>query len=91
MLLWSNKHYWRAACLRHLSYNDYSSKTPLFQCLNLPESLLDGLCVEHLDILTDEVSPSHYKESEDLHTFKSKKTGRGPLESGLYLRPKVTV
>ena len=37
--------------------------------------------VEVVDILTDEVAPHHYKESEDLNTFKSTKTGRGPLKS----------
>jgi hypothetical protein len=48
----------------------------------LPDDLLDGLAVEHVDILTDDVSPSHYKESEDLKSFKSKRTGRGPLLPG---------
>ncbi len=36
----------------------------------------------NLSTQTDEVAPHHYKESEDLRTFKSKKTGRGPLEPG---------
>lgn len=51
-------------------------------CLNLPDESLDGLSVDFIDILTDEVSPSHYKESEDLSLFHSEKTGRGPLEPG---------
>ena len=35
-----------------------------------------------MDILTDEVAPHHYKEAEDLKTFHSEKTGRGPLQEG---------
>ncbi|KAF2360933.1 Phosphatidylinositol transfer protein [Trinorchestia longiramus] len=38
--------------------------------------------VDFVDIVTDPVRPHQYKESEDPCKFKSKKTGRGPLESG---------
>ncbi|KAJ8392839.1 hypothetical protein AAFF_G00070430 [Aldrovandia affinis] len=33
----------------------------------------------HLDILTDPIPDRHYKQSEDLSHWVSKKTGRGPL------------
>jgi len=49
---------------------------------NLPADVLENLEVDHVDILTDEVQPHHYKECEDLKFFKSKKTGRGPLKEG---------
>ena len=42
--------------------------------------MLSSLSVDHVDILKDEVSPHHYKEAEDLKTFKSTKTDRGPLK-----------
>ncbi|KAJ8354914.1 hypothetical protein SKAU_G00224810 [Synaphobranchus kaupii] len=35
--------------------------------------------VSHIDILTDPYPEKHYKQSEDLSIWKSKKTGRGPL------------
>ncbi|KAK9534991.1 hypothetical protein VZT92_007400 [Zoarces viviparus] len=35
-----------------------------------------------VDICYDEIPERHYKESEDLHYFKSKKTNRGLLEEG---------
>ena len=34
-----------------------------------------------IDIAKDEVSPADYKPDEDPKTFKSTKTGRGPLTS----------
>ena len=52
------------------------------QVNNLPADVLENLEVDHVDILTDEVQPHHYKECEDLKFFKSKKTGRGPLKEG---------
>ena len=52
------------------------------QINNLPDDVLENLEVDHVDILTDEVQPHHYKESEDLKFFKSEKTGRGPLKEG---------
>lgn len=48
----------------------------------MSEEILETLEVDHVDILTDEVAPHHYKEAEDLKTFHSEKTGRGPLEEG---------
>ena len=52
------------------------------QCLDLPSEVLPNLFVDHVDILTDDVAPHHYKSSEDLRTFKSEKTKRGPLVDG---------
>ncbi|XP_066568648.1 cytoplasmic phosphatidylinositol transfer protein 1b [Amia ocellicauda] len=40
----------------------------------------DSVCV--LDILTDDIPQKYYKESEDLSSFVSVKTGRGPLVEG---------
>ncbi len=53
-----------------------------FQILGVSEAELASIEVDHVDILTDEVQPHHYKESEDLKHFKSEKTGRGPLTEG---------
>lgn len=52
------------------------------QCLNLSEEELERREINVIDILVDEVKPHHYKEDEDPKIYKSKKTGRGPLESG---------
>ena len=38
--------------------------------------------VDFVDIAMDACAPHHYKESEDLATFKSTKTSRGPLQEG---------
>merc|ERR1711874_463299 len=35
-----------------------------------------------VDIAMDACAPHHYKEAEDLATFKSTKTSRGPLQEG---------
>lgn len=51
-------------------------------CLDLPAATLAVLEVDFVDILTDAVSPHHYKPAEDPATFKSVKTGRGPLAAG---------
>ena len=40
------------------------------------------LQVDFVDIAMDACAPHHYKEAEDLATFKSTKTSRGPLEEG---------
>eukprot|EP00094_Tigriopus_californicus_P007984 TCALIF_07686-PA protein Name:"Similar to rdgBbeta Cytoplasmic phosphatidylinositol transfer protein 1 (Drosophila melanogaster)" AED:0.24 eAED:0.24 QI:11/0/0/1/0.5/0.6/5/0/284 len=48
-------------------------------CLRLSDEWLNVLEVDHIDILSDEVAPHHYKETEDLGKFHSRKTGRGPL------------
>ena len=40
------------------------------------------MTVDHVDILSDEISPHHYKASEDLSMFKSTRTNRGPLQEG---------
>ncbi|XP_042164180.1 cytoplasmic phosphatidylinositol transfer protein 1b isoform X1 [Oncorhynchus tshawytscha] len=38
--------------------------------------------VSHLDILIDPIPDKHYKETEDLSSWVSEKTGRGPLVEG---------
>ena len=38
--------------------------------------------VDFVDIAMDACAPHHYKEAEDLATFKSIKTSRGPLQEG---------
>ncbi|XP_028985046.1 cytoplasmic phosphatidylinositol transfer protein 1b isoform X2 [Betta splendens] len=38
--------------------------------------------VTFLDILSDPIPEKHYKESEDLSRWQSRKTGRGPLQRG---------
>ncbi|TNN02664.1 cytoplasmic phosphatidylinositol transfer protein 1b [Takifugu flavidus] len=38
--------------------------------------------VTFLDILSDPIPDKHYKETEDLSRWQSRKTGRGPLEKG---------
>jgi len=50
--------------------------------LNCSEDVLKIRTVDHIDIVFDECSAGHYKESEDLKEFKSVKTGRGPLQEG---------
>ena len=40
------------------------------------------LQVDFVDIAMDACAPHHYKEAEDLATFKSTKTSRGPLQEG---------
>ena len=37
-------------------------------------------CTDHLDIVRDTISSGDYKSEEDPELFKSKQTGRGPLE-----------
>jgi len=49
---------------------------------NSPEDVLKNRTVDFVDIVFDECSAGHYKESEDLKEFKSTKTGRGPLQEG---------
>lgn len=38
--------------------------------------------MDFIDIAYDEISPRHYKAEEDLKTWKSEMTSRGPLEPG---------
>ncbi|KAM9298959.1 cytoplasmic phosphatidylinositol transfer protein 1-like [Gastrophryne carolinensis] len=40
-------------------------------------SPVEDVC--HIDIASDDLSESYYKKIEDLRTFRSEKTGRGPL------------
>ncbi|XP_041362236.1 cytoplasmic phosphatidylinositol transfer protein 1-like [Gigantopelta aegis] len=48
--------------------------------LNLPPEELDVREVDNVDIVFDAVPEKHYKPEEDLRTFISKKTGRGPMK-----------
>ncbi|XP_065065952.1 cytoplasmic phosphatidylinositol transfer protein 1-like [Rhopilema esculentum] len=50
--------------------------------LSLGEEDVKSRDVHVLDIAYDELSEKYYKEEEDCRYFKSKKTGRGPLEEG---------
>jgi len=61
-------------------YEDNNGSTE--NCLNCSEEILKIRQVDHIDIAMDECAAHHYKESEDVKKFKSKKTGRGPLEEG---------
>uniref|UniRef100_A0A8C9T052 Phosphatidylinositol transfer protein cytoplasmic 1b n=1 Tax=Scleropages formosus TaxID=113540 RepID=A0A8C9T052_SCLFO len=38
--------------------------------------------VIHLDILSDKIPEKHYEQKEDLSSWRSAKTGRGPLRAG---------
>lgn len=49
------------------------------QALNLNEGQLSAREVDFIDIAYDDISPKHYKAEEDLKTWKSEITGRGPL------------
>lgn len=51
-------------------------------CLEMKEEELQQRIVDRVDILTDPMDEKHYKEDEDPSLFRSKKTGRGPLEKG---------
>ncbi|XP_074647774.1 cytoplasmic phosphatidylinositol transfer protein 1-like [Tubulanus polymorphus] len=51
-------------------------------CLTLTEEDLEQREVLSLDIAYDDIPPKHYKEEEDCKTFRSEKTGRGPLPPG---------
>ena len=42
--------------------------------------------VVHIDIANDPVLPADYKKDEDPKTFKSEKTGRGPLSGEWQVR-----
>ncbi|GFR71741.1 cytoplasmic phosphatidylinositol transfer protein 1-like [Elysia marginata] len=59
-------------------YEDNAGTTE--NCVNLKPEELQQREVDFLDIAYDELPAKHYKESEDLTKFKSKKTDRGPLE-----------
>ena len=50
--------------------------------LGLNEEERSNLEVEHLDIAFDPLAERYYKPEEDPKTFKSVKTGRGPLVEG---------
>lgn len=49
---------------------------------NVPEDEYSTITIDHIDIAFDEIQPKHFKEDEDPKTFKSVKTGRGPLVEG---------
>ncbi|XP_071514529.1 cytoplasmic phosphatidylinositol transfer protein 1 [Panulirus ornatus] len=51
-------------------------------CLDVKEEELRQRVVDYVDILTDPVDEKYYKKEEDLSTFESRKTGRGPLKEG---------
>ncbi|XP_033630744.1 cytoplasmic phosphatidylinositol transfer protein 1-like [Asterias rubens] len=51
-------------------------------CLSLSEEELKERQVLHLDIAYDDIPEKYFKEEEDLTKFRSKKTGRGPLQPG---------
>jgi len=51
-------------------------------CLEASGETLEARKVDFVDIAMDACAPHHYKESEDLATFKSTKTSRGPLQEG---------
>ena len=53
----------------------------LFACqaLQQSEEILKERQVQFLDIAHDEISEKNYKKEEDCRSFKSSKTGRGPL------------
>ncbi|RUS90594.1 hypothetical protein EGW08_001682 [Elysia chlorotica] len=59
-------------------YEDNAGTTE--NCVDLTPKELELRTVDFLDIAYDEVPSKHYKESEDLTKFKSKKTERGPLK-----------
>lgn len=56
--------------------------------LNLVDEEVESREVLSLDIAYDEVAEKYYKKEEDLTTFKSKKTERGPLQEGWRLTDK---
>lgn len=62
--------------------NHHSFFFTLFQCFDLSEEMLEAREVVDVDIAFDEVPEKHYVPEEDCRYFKSKKTGRGPLEDG---------
>uniref|UniRef100_A0A0B6YLQ1 Cytoplasmic phosphatidylinositol transfer protein 1 n=1 Tax=Arion vulgaris TaxID=1028688 RepID=A0A0B6YLQ1_9EUPU len=49
-------------------------------CMNLCPEEFEKREVDFVDIAYDQLPQKHYKESEDLTKFKSKKTERGPLK-----------
>ncbi|XP_071107257.1 cytoplasmic phosphatidylinositol transfer protein 1-like [Haliotis cracherodii] len=51
-------------------------------CVNLSEEDLSVREVDYVDIVFDELPQKHCKEEEDLKTFQSKKTSRGPMSEG---------
>ena len=49
---------------------------------DLDKDELNNRIVVHMDIATDKVLDADYKKDEDPRTYRSEKTGRGPLEEG---------
>ena len=66
---------------KKLNYENFSSMSGWFQCLELPTNKKDTRVVEVVDIVNDKVADHHYKEAEDLTRFKSSVTNRGPLDT----------
>ncbi|KAI0218886.1 Membrane-associated phosphatidylinositol transfer protein 1 [Lamellibrachia satsuma] len=58
-------------------YNDGGDQENVF---NLSAAEQRNRVVDHLDIVRDTISSGDYKSEEDPELFKSKQTGRGPLE-----------
>lgn len=50
------------------------------QALNLDEDQLSAREVDFIDIAYNDINPKHYKAEEDLKTWRSELTGRGPLD-----------
>ncbi|XP_068760925.1 cytoplasmic phosphatidylinositol transfer protein 1-like [Montipora capricornis] len=65
--------------IRTKYFNDNGGKE---NCFDLSGEMLESREVVDVDIAYDEVAEKHYIPEEDCRYFKSKKTGRGPLEEG---------
>ncbi|XP_063444669.1 cytoplasmic phosphatidylinositol transfer protein 1-like [Mytilus trossulus] len=51
-------------------------------CVGLSDEDLEVREVEHIDIALEDIPEKNFKKEEDLKTFKSTKTDRGPLQKG---------
>ncbi|CAC5385270.1 Phosphatidylinositol transfer protein alpha isoform,Membrane-associated phosphatidylinositol transfer protein 2,Phosphatidylinositol transfer protein 1,Phosphatidylinositol transfer protein 2,Cytoplasmic phosphatidylinositol transfer protein 1,Protein retinal degeneration B,Phosphatidylinositol transfer protein 5,Phosphatidylinositol transfer protein beta isoform [Mytilus coruscus] len=51
-------------------------------CVGLSDEDIEVREVEHIDIAYDDIPEKNFKKEEDLKTFKSTKTDRGPLQKG---------
>lgn len=66
----------------HIRTKYENNKGTTDNCLGLSDETVRSRVVEFVDIVADKVLDHHYKSTEDLTTFSSKKTGRGPLSEG---------
>ncbi|XP_046576124.1 cytoplasmic phosphatidylinositol transfer protein 1-like [Haliotis rubra] len=64
------------------AWNFYPFTITEYTCVNLSVEDLSVREVDYVDIVLDELPQKHYKEEEDLKTFQSKKTSRGPMSEG---------